>query len=79
VNKEVPVAAVSWLKYAYLAHFSKPRTQRQLYRLVKVHNVGRIVEVGIDSIERTAAMIAVAQRFAGASTARRSSACSLGA
>ena len=60
------MAAVSWLKYAYLAHFSKPRTQRQLYRLVKVHKIGRIVEVGIDSIERTAAVIAVAQRYAGA-------------
>jgi hypothetical protein len=59
------VAAASWLKYAYLAHFSKPRTQRQLFRLVKVHKVCRIVEVGIYSLERTTAMIAVAQRFAG--------------
>jgi len=59
------VAAASWLKYAYLAHFSKPRTQRQLYRLVKVHKIFRIVEVGIYSVERTAAMIAVAQRYAG--------------
>jgi hypothetical protein len=64
-NKEVAVAAASWLKYAYLAHFSQPRTQRQLYRLVKVHKICRIVEVGIYSIERTAAMIAVARRFAG--------------
>jgi hypothetical protein len=59
------VAAASWLKYAYLAHFSKPRTERQLYRLVKVHRTCRIVEVGIYSVERTAAMIAVAQRYAG--------------
>ena len=59
------MAAASWLKYAYLAHFSKPRTERQLYRLVKVHKVCRIVEVGIYSLERTAAMIAVAQRYAG--------------
>ncbi len=60
------MAAVSWLKYAYLAHFSKPRTERQLYRLVKFHQVCRIVEVGIYSVERTAAMIGVAQRYAGA-------------
>ena len=59
------MAAASWLKYAYLAHFSKPRTERQLYRLVKVHKICRIVEVGIYSLERTTAMIAVAQRFAG--------------
>ena len=59
------MAAASWLKYAHLAHFSKPRTERQLYRLVKVHKVCRIVEVGIHSVERTAAMIAVAERYAG--------------
>jgi hypothetical protein len=63
-NKEVAVAAASWLKYAYLAHFSKPRTQRQLFRLVKAQRTLRIVEVGIYDVERSAAMIAVAQRFA---------------
>jgi len=60
------VAAVSWLKYAYLAHFSQPRTERQLYRLMKVHGICRIVEIGIYNVDRTAAMIAVAQRFAHA-------------
>jgi hypothetical protein len=64
-DKEVAVAAASWLKYAYLAHFSKPRTERQLYRLLKVHKISRIVEVGVYSLERTAAMIGVAQRYAG--------------
>lgn len=59
------MAAASWLKYAFLAHFSKPRAQRQLFRLVKVHKICRIVEVGIFSLERTMAMISVAQRFAG--------------
>lgn len=58
------MAAASWLKYAYLAHFSKPRTQRQLYRLVKTNRTLRIVEIGIYSVERTTAMIAVAQRVA---------------
>jgi hypothetical protein len=64
-DKEVAVATASWLKYAYLAHFSQPRSERQLYRLVKVHNICRIVEVGIYSVERTAAMISVAQRYCG--------------
>jgi hypothetical protein len=58
------VAAVSWLKYAYLAFASKPRTDRQLYRLVKLHGVERIVELGIGSLERTLALISVAQRYA---------------
>jgi hypothetical protein len=59
------VAAASWLKYAFLAHFSKPRTGRQLFRLVKVHKISRIVEIGIGSLERTTEMISVAQRYAG--------------
>ena len=58
------MAAASWLKYVYLAHFSQPRTERQLYRLAKVHKICRIVEVGIYNVERTMALIAVAQRFA---------------
>ena len=64
-DKEVAVAAASWLKYAFLAHFSQPRTGRQLFRLVKVHKICRIVEVGIADLERTSAVISVAQRFAG--------------
>ena len=58
------MAAVSWLKYAYLAYAAKPQTDRQLYRLVKLHKVCRIVELGIGSIERTAALIGVGQRYA---------------
>ena len=58
------MAAASWLKYVYLAHFSQPRTQRQLFRLVKAHKTLRIVEVGIYNVERSAAIITLAQRFA---------------
>jgi hypothetical protein len=58
------VAAVSWLKYAYLAYAAKPRTDRQLYRLVKLHRVCRIVELGIAGLERSAALIGVGQRYA---------------
>ena len=63
-NKEVAVAAVSWLKYVRLTLFSKPRSERQLYRLVKLHSVGRIVEIGIGSIARTMSLVGVAQRYA---------------
>jgi hypothetical protein len=62
-HKEVAVAAASWLKYAYLAYASKPRTDRQLYRLVKLHGICRIVELGIGNVERTTNLIDVAQRF----------------
>jgi hypothetical protein len=55
---------VNWLKYAHLAHFSKPRSERQLYRLVKRHKVYRIVEVGLSHLERSVALVGVAQRYA---------------
>jgi hypothetical protein len=63
-NKEVAVAAVSWLKYVRLTLFSKPRSERQLYRLVKLHKIDRIVEIGIGSTARTTSLIGVAQRYA---------------
>jgi hypothetical protein len=59
------VAAANWLRYARLAHFSRPKANRQLYRLVKRDQICRIVEVGISDLSRAVAMIEVAQRFAG--------------
>jgi hypothetical protein len=58
------VAAASWFTYTCFAYFSRPKTDRQLYRLVKRHEIVRIVEVGIRDIERTVSLIEVAQRFA---------------
>jgi hypothetical protein len=60
------VAAASWIKYCYLAYFSKPKSNRELYRLVKARRVCRIVEVGISDIARSARLIEIAQRYAGA-------------
>jgi hypothetical protein len=59
------VAAASWFRYMYLAHASRPKSVRQLYRLAKREKVCRIVEVGVSDIERSARMIEVAQRYAG--------------
>jgi hypothetical protein len=59
------VAAANWFRYAYLAHFSKPTTNRQLYRLVKRDQVCRIVEIGVSDLPRAIRLIEVAQRFAG--------------
>ena len=57
------MAAVGALKYAYLAFFSKPKSERQLYRSLKQSQGLRIVEVGIGSIERAVNLITVAQRY----------------
>lgn len=61
------MAAASWFKYTYLAHFSQPKPDRQLYRLVKSNKVCRIVELGIASLRRVESLVEVAQRFAGES------------
>ena len=58
------MAAASWFKYSRLAFISKPKADRQLYRLAKRHQIARIVEVGIRSIAQTTSLIEVAQRFA---------------
>jgi hypothetical protein len=59
------VAAVSWLKYASLAYLSRPKSDRAIFRLLKRHQITRMVEVGIRDVERTCAFIEVAERFAG--------------
>ena len=59
------MAAANWFSYVRLAHLSRPKANRQLYRLVKRDRICRIVEVGISDLSRAVAMIEVAQRFAG--------------
>jgi hypothetical protein len=44
---------------------SRPKANRQLFRLVKRDQICRIVEVGISDLSRAVALIEVAQRFAG--------------
>jgi hypothetical protein len=59
------VAAANWFRYFNLAHVSRPKSNRQLYRLVKRQQVCRIVEIGISDLARAVSIIEVAQRFAG--------------
>ena len=59
------MAAANWFRYTRLAHFSRPKADRQLYRLVKRDQICRIVEIGISNLSRAVSMIEVAQRFAG--------------
>ena len=58
------MAAASWLRYFYLAHASRPKSVRELYRLAKRQRMSRIVEVGISDVERSVSLIKVAQRYA---------------
>lgn len=58
------MAAANWFRYVYLAHLSRPKGVRQLYRLVKRHQVCRIVEIGISDIARSVSLVEVAQRYA---------------
>lgn len=58
------MAAVRWIHYAYLAHLSRPKAGRKLYRLVKRRKICRIVEVGISDLQRTVLLIRTAQRYA---------------
>lgn len=59
------MAAAKWFRYTRLAHFSRPKANRQLFRLVKRDQICRIVEIGISDLSRAVALIEVAQRFAG--------------
>ena len=62
------MAAASWFRYSYLAHFSRPKSVRQLYRLVKRQQFCRIVEIGISDLQRSVSLVEVAQRYAGGKT-----------
>jgi hypothetical protein len=62
------VASASWFRYTYLAHFSKPKSVRQLYRLVKRQQICRIVEIGISDLARSVSLVEVAQRYATGKT-----------
>jgi hypothetical protein len=59
------VAAANWFRYTYLARLSRPKSDRELYRLVKRQQATRIVEIGMGEISRAVSLIEVAQRFAG--------------
>ena len=51
------------LRYLYLSYFSKPASQRSLYRLVRQRRPRKVLEIGIGSIDRTLRMIDFAQRL----------------
>jgi hypothetical protein len=60
----------SRLKYLYLAYFSKPQSDRILYRAIRRRKVRRILEIGIGNASRALRMIGVAQRGASGEAIR---------
>src|SRR5438874_1074479 len=44
------VAAANWFRYFQRAHLARPKSNRQLYRLVKRAQVCRIVEIGMSDL-----------------------------
>jgi hypothetical protein len=59
------LSAASRIKYAYYAYFSKPKSERPLYREIRRRRPTRIVELGIAADCRTLRMLQVAARYAG--------------
>jgi predicted O-methyltransferase YrrM len=57
------LATLTGLKYLYFAYFSKPATDRALYRLVRRLRPRRIVEIGLVSPQRTTRMIRLARGY----------------
>ena len=56
------MAALSSFKAFCLTHFSKPASDRVLYRLIEKHKVRRILELGLGDACRAVRMIEMAQR-----------------
>jgi len=60
----------SYLRYLYLAYFSKPAGERLLYRAIRRTGARRILEIGIGDLSRTLRMIDLAQRFSSGESVR---------
>jgi hypothetical protein len=52
------MAVGDFFKYARRVLFPKATPEQQLLKLVKPHKIGRVVELGIDSLDTTAALLA---------------------
>lgn len=57
--------AAGFLKSAYLRYFTKPVSDRTIFRTIRRRKIGRIVEIGIGNGLRASRMIAMALRCCG--------------
>ncbi|MBI3836767.1 MAG: hypothetical protein HY288_02380 [Planctomycetia bacterium] len=60
----------SRLKHLYFAYFSKPTSDRVIYRAIRRRRVRKILEIGIGKASRALRMIELAQRGASGDTIR---------
>ncbi len=61
---------LAYLKYLYLAHFSKPVGDRVLYRAIRRMPARRILEIGIGSADRTSRLVKLARQFSNSESVR---------
>ncbi len=61
---------ISRLRYLYLAYFSKPVSDRALYRAIWRRGARKILEIGIGTPERSIRMIELARRASGGEAVR---------
>jgi hypothetical protein len=62
--------AASWVKYALLAHFSRPAADRAVYKILHKTPVKTVVELGVGAGRRAERMMEVILRRAAASEVR---------
>lgn len=60
----VTLSIFSHLRLLYLCHFSKPTSDRLLYRAIRQKRIQKIVELGVADGQRALRMIEVANRIA---------------
>jgi hypothetical protein len=60
----------SYLRYLYLAYFSKPVYERILYRAVRRTRARKILEIGVGDVTRTLRMIRLAHRVSNGEAVR---------
>ncbi|MBI1901704.1 MAG: hypothetical protein HYS13_11420 [Planctomycetia bacterium] len=53
------------IRYLYLAHLSKPKADRAVYRSFRGRSVVRILEIGVGSLERSVRLVGLAQAREG--------------
>jgi hypothetical protein len=56
------LSILSYCRLVYLAHFSKPKSDRPVYRAIRRYQMRKIVELGMGNCRRTQRMIEVAKR-----------------
>lgn len=62
-QRNAKLSGCSLLNYLYLAYFSQPVSERQLYRHLRSTPCHSIVEVGVGQATRTQRLLQVARRF----------------